>query len=154
MARYEGFELPDDLYYDRKEHIWLRIEGDKVRVGIDQFGQKAAGTLAYIKMKPAGAKAVKGRAFGSLEAGKYIGPMKAPVNGKIVELNEAVIKTPNLINTDPFGEGWCAVIEPTNLDEDIKDLVHGDEVQGWLESEYKEYKEKGLFAEEGGKEDG
>jgi glycine cleavage system H protein len=148
LAKYEEFELPDELYYDRKEHIWARIEGDKVRVGVDQFGQKAAGTVAYVKIKPAGTKALKGRAFGSLEAGKYIGPMKAPISGKISEVNEAVIKNPSLINSDPFGEGWCILIEPSNLEEDLKDLVHGEEVQGWLESEYKEYKEKGLFAEE------
>lgn len=151
MAKFEEIELPDELYYDRKEHIWVRIEGDKARVGIDQFGQKAAGTVAYVKIKPVGAKTIKGRAFGSIEAGKYIGPMKAPLNGKIIEVNEALLKRPGLINTDPFGEGWCALIEPTNLQEDIKDLVHGDEVQSWLEAEYKEYKEKGLFAEEGGK---
>lgn len=148
MAKYKEFELPDELYYDRKEHIWARIEEDRVRVGVDQFGQKAAGNIAYIKMKPAGAKVIKGRAFGSLEAGKYIGPTKAPVNGKIIEVNEAVLRTPGLINSDPYGEGWCAVIEPANLDEDIKDLVHGDEVQVWLESEYKDYEEKGLFAKE------
>jgi glycine cleavage system H protein len=151
LAKFEEIELPDELYYDRKEHIWVRIEGDKARVGIDQFGQKAAGTVAYVKIKPAGAKTIKGRAFGSIEAGKYIGPMKAPLNGKIIEVNEALLKRPGLINTDPFGEGWCALIEPTNLQEDIKDLVHGDEVQSWLEAEYREYKEKGLFAEEGGK---
>lgn len=152
MAKFEEFNLPDELYYDRKEHIWTRIEGDKVRVGVDQFGQKAAGNIAYIKIKPAGAKVIKGRAFGSLEAGKYIGPTKAPINGKIIEVNEAVIKNPSLINTDSFGEGWCVLIEPSNLEEDLKDLVHGEEVQVWLESEYNEYKEKGLFADNSKKE--
>jgi glycine cleavage system H protein len=149
VAKYEEIELPDELYYDRKEHIWVRVEGERVRVGIDAFGQKAAGTVAYVKIKPAGAKVIKGRAFGSLEAGKYIGPMKSPINGKIVEVNEALLKTPSLINTSPFEEGWCVVVEPTNLEDDLKTLVHGEEVQSWLEAEYKEYKEKGLFAEEG-----
>ncbi|MDI6800156.1 MAG: glycine cleavage system protein H [Actinomycetota bacterium] len=148
MAKYKEFELPDELYYDRKEHIWAKLEDGKVRSGVDQFGQKAAGTVAYVKIKPAGAKVIKGRAFGSLEAGKYIGPMKAPVNGSIIEVNEAVVKNPSLINSDPHGEGWCILIEPSALDEDVKDLAHGDEVQPWLEAEYKDYEEKGLFAEE------
>ncbi len=149
MAKYEEIFLPDDLYYDRKDHLWAKIEGDKVRVGLDIFGQKAAGTVAYLKILPAGKKVKKSRSFGSLEAGKYIGPLKAPVGGKLVEVHEEVLKTPTLVNSDPYGEGWFVVIEPDNLEEDLKDLVQGIQgIQEWLESEYKEYKEKGLFAEE------
>ncbi len=148
MAKYKEIFLPDDLYYDRKDHLWARIEGDKVRVGLDIFGQKAAGTVAYLKILPAGKTVKKGRSFGSLEAGKYIGPLKAPVGGKLVEVHEEVLKTPTLVNSDPYGEGWFVVIEPDNLEEDLKDLVQGIQgIQEWLESEYKEYKEKGLFAE-------
>ena len=150
MAKYEDISLPDDLYYDRKDHLWAKIEeGDKVRVGLDIFGQKAAGTVAYLKILPVGKKAKKSRSFGSLEAGKYIGPLKAPVAGTLIEVNEEVLKTPNLVNTDPYGKGWFVVIEPDNLEEDLKDLVQGvQEIQEWLEAEYKEYTEKGLFAEE------
>ena len=149
MAKYEEVFLPDDLYYDRKDHLWAKIEGDKVRVGLDIFGQKAAGTVAYLKILPAGKKVKKSRSFGSLEAGKYIGPLKAPTGGKLIEVNEEVIKTPNLVNSDPYGKGWFVVIEPDNLEEDLKDLVQGVEgIQEWLEAEYKEYKEKGLFAED------
>jgi len=148
MAKYEEIFLPDDLYYDRKDHLWAKIEGDKVRVGLDVFGQKAAGTVAYLKILPAGKTVKKSRSFGSLEAGKYIGPLKAPVGGKLVEVNEEVLKTTTLVNSDPYGKGWFVIIEPDNLEEDLKDLVQGIQgVQEWLESEYKEYKEKGLFAE-------
>ena len=148
MAIYEEITLPDDLYYDREDHLWARIEGDKVRVGLDVFGQKAAGTVAYLKILPAGKKVKKTRAFGSLEAGKYIGPLKAPTGGNILEVNEEVIKTPNLVNTDPYGKGWFVVIGPDNLEEDLKDLVQGaQEIQEWLESEYKRYTKEGLFAE-------
>ncbi len=150
MAEYKNICLPDDLYYDRKDHLWARIEEDnKVRVGLDIFGQKAAGTVAYIKILPVDKKVKKSRAFGSLEAGKYIGPLKAPVGGKLIDVNEDVVKIPNLVNTDPYGKGWFVIIEPDNLEEDLKDLVQGvQNIQEWLESEYTEYTEKGLFAEE------
>ncbi|MDP2663100.1 MAG: glycine cleavage system protein H [Dehalococcoidia bacterium] len=150
MARAEEFYLPDDLYYDRKDHLWARVEDGKVRVGLDQFGQKSAGTVAYIKLLPAGRPVTKGRAFGSLEAGKYIGPLKAPVNGKLLEVNQAVIENPKLVNTDPYGEGWFVVIEPSNLEPDLTDLAQGaDQIQAWLEAEIQDYREKGLFPAEG-----
>lgn len=149
MARFEDVFLPDELFYDRKDHLWARIEGGKVRVGLDQFGQKAAGTVAYVKLLPAGRSVNKGRSFGSLEAGKYIGPLRAPVSGKIIETNQEVIDDPHLVNTDPYGSGWFVVIEPGSLEKDLKDLAQGAPgIQSWLEQEYKDYTEKGLFAEE------
>ncbi|MBI4493427.1 MAG: glycine cleavage system protein H [Chloroflexi bacterium] len=145
MAQVDQFELPDDLYYDRKDHLWARLEQGRVRVGLDQFGQKAAGTVAYVKLMPVGKVVAKGRAFGSLEAGKYIGPLKAPVSGKLVEVNAAVLATPGLVNTDPYGEGWFVAIEPSNLQADLADLAHGPDVQTWLESEMNDYRARGLF---------
>src|SRR3989337_331780 len=105
MAQRDNFYLPDDLYYDRKDHLWARVEEGMVRVGLDQFGQKSAGTVAYVKLLPAGRPVAKGRAFGSLEAGKYIGPLKAPVAGKIAQVNQEVLDNPSLVNTDYYGQG-------------------------------------------------
>jgi len=148
VAKVREFYLPDELYYDPKEHLWARLEEDnKVRVGLDMFGQSAAGTIAYIKIIPAGREAHKGRAFGSLEAGKYIGPLKAPVSGKIVQVNDKVIKTPTLVNTDPYGEGWFVLIEPRNLEADLADLVHGAKVEEWLKAQIEEYISKGWIKE-------
>ncbi len=150
MAKFKDVEMPGELYYfNTDNHVWSKIEGpNQIRCGIDQFGQKAAGTVAYIKMKPVGGKSIKGRALGTIEAGKYIGPVRAPVNGTIVEINQAVLDTPTLINTDSYGEGWIVVIEADNLEEDIQDLIHGEEdVQKWLETDYKKYEEDGLFAD-------
>lgn len=147
MAQVEDIYLPDDLYYDPKDHLWSRPEGGRVRIGLDQFGQRAAGTIAYIKLLPTGKQVSKGRAFGSLEAGKYIGPLKAQVNGCIVEVNPEVLAEPVLVNKDPYGRGWLVVIEPGDLAGDLADRVHGaDAIQAWAEKEYREYKEKGLFA--------
>ena len=141
--------MPDELYYDPKDHLWSRVESGLVRIGLDQFGQKSAGTVAYIKLLPVGKQVLKGRALGSLEAGKYIGPLKAQVSGRIVEVNPEVLAEPTLVNTDPYGRGWFVVIEPSNLDADLQDRIQGAEaIQTWLEAEYREYAEKGLFAED------
>ncbi|MBU0566921.1 glycine cleavage system protein H [bacterium] len=150
MAKYKDVEMPGDLYYYNSDnHIWAKPEGEnRVRCGIDQFGQKAAGTLAYVKVKPVGAKTIKGRALGSIEAGKYIGPVKSPVNGAVLEVNQKILDIPSLINSDSYGEGWMVVLEAPNRDEDLKDLIHGEEdVQAWLTADYKKYEEDGLFSE-------
>lgn len=150
MAKFKDVEMPGDLhYYNTDNHVWGKIEGEKtIRCGIDQFGQKAAGTVAYIKIKPAGGTVSKGRALGTIEAGKYIGPVRSPVNGVITEVNQEVLDTPSLVNTDSYGKGWIVVLQADNLEEDIKDLVHGeDDVQKFLEADYKKYEEEGLFAD-------
>jgi glycine cleavage system H protein len=148
MAQAKEFHLPDDLCYDRKEHTWARPEDDGVRVGLDAFGVCAAGTVAYVKLSPAGRRVQKGRAFGSLEAGKYVGPLKAPVGGTIAAVNQEVFTNPGLLNVDHYERGWLVVLTPDNLAQDVADLVHGPDVQPWLEAEVLEYEQKGMLKKE------
>lgn len=149
MAEYKGIALPDDLYYERKEHTWSKVDGNMVRVGLDSFGLKATGgNTQYVKLKPAGAKAVKGKPFGSIEAGKYIGPLRAPVSGTLAEVNQMVLDKPDLVNTDCYGDGFFVVIEANNLDAEMGELIAGSEdIQKWLEEQYAEYAAKGVFEE-------
>lgn len=148
MARADGIELPGDLYYARRDHFWARLEDGKVRVGLDMLGQESAGPVKHIQLKPVGTVVAKNRMFGTIEAGKYVGALRAPVAGTLVEVNEKVVQTPSLVNSDPYGEGWFVVIDPTSLEADLKDLVYGeDEVQAWLEQEVKDYRMKGLLKE-------
>ena len=148
MAQAKEFFLPDDLYYDRKEHIWARLEDGGVRVGLDAFGACAAGTVAYIKLLPPGRQVQKGRPFGSMEAGKYVGPLKAPVGGTIAETNQEVLDDPKLVNVDHYDRGWFVLIVPSNLEGDLADLIHGEEVQPWLEEEVRDYEETGKLKKE------
>lgn len=148
MAQVKEFHLPDDLYYDRKEHIWARLDHEGVRAGLDAFAVCAAGTVAYVKLSPAGRQVQKGRAFGSIEAGKYVGPLRAPVGGTIVAVNQEVLASPGLLNADHYERGWLVVIDPGNLAADIADLVHGPDVQPWLETEVAEYEQKGMLKKE------
>lgn len=139
------WELPDDLFYHKDDHVWARKDGDKVYFGLDQFGQYSAGQVQYIKIMPAGRTFKKGKTFGSLESGKYIGPMRAPVGGEILEVNQAVLDKPSLINDSPY-ENWVICIDPTDFDAESADLPHGEEkIKEWMRVELEEYKKKDLL---------
>ncbi|WP_457556306.1 glycine cleavage system protein H [Candidatus Pyrohabitans sp.] len=137
-----NWELPDDLYYHPKDHIWARVEGDVVVVGLDAFGAYAAGRIQHLRTFPKGRKVRKDQAFGNLESGKFIGPMRAPVAGEIVEINQEVVSNPSKINESPY-EAWIIKIKPSNLEEDLKDLPHGEEkIKAWMDKEIEEYRKK------------
>jgi glycine cleavage system H protein len=148
MAQVHDIVLPDDSYYDRKDHLWLKVEDGRVRVGLDALAQKATGTVAYIKLTPVGRSVRKAEPFGTMEAGKYVGPLKAPVAGRIIEVNAEVLAQPTLVNLEPYDRGWFVVIQPTALERDLQDLMHGADLQSWLEAEYRNYQDEGAFAAE------
>ena len=138
MVKVDKYDEPDELYYE-KDHGWLRIEGDKVRVGLDDFGQQAAGKILFVRLRPIGKVVKQGKSIGSIESGKYVGALRSPVSGKIAEVNEKVLKDPTLINSDPYGEGWLVVIEPEALESEKSNLFHGpDVVKAWVEKDIKE----------------
>jgi glycine cleavage system H protein len=147
MASFEGFELPDDLYYHPEDHLWARVEDGQVRVGLDDLAQRSAGQVRHVRLKPPGRKIAAGRSFGTIEAGKYVGPLRAPVGGTLVEINQRVMGQPDLINADPYGEGWLVVIEAEDLEADLTGLVHGPDVQTWLEESVRDYRRRGLLKE-------
>jgi len=138
-------EFPEDLYYYAEHHIWLKQEEDKVKVGMDAFGQKIAGKILFVRLRPAGKETKVGKTFGTLETGKWVGPLKAPVAGTIAESNPAVKDNPSLVNDDPYGEGWLLVVEPSALDTDLAGLIKGsdqDAVTKWIEEEQQKYADK------------
>ena len=145
MAQVEGVNLPDDLYYQPEDHIWVRVEGDRVRVGLDDLAQRSAGRVSAVRLKPGGRPIAKGRPFGTMEAGKYVGPLKAPIAGQVVEVNEDVMEHPDLLNADPYGRGWLVAIEPEDAARDLGALVHGAAVHGWLEQSIADWRKRGLL---------
>jgi glycine cleavage system H protein len=117
----ESYEFPDELYYTL-EHIWARAEGDLVTIGLSQFGQDLAGRIAYVEVPRAGRAVTKGEPFMSMESGKWVGRVKAPVSGTIAEANEELEWESDVVNKDPYGKGWLARIKASNLAE-LKDLL-------------------------------
>ena len=137
MVKIEGNEFPEDLYYHR-EHMWVKKEGDMVRVGYNDWAQSAAGKLVNLSTRKAGRIVQAGKTLGTIESGKWVGPLKAPVTGEIVEINEEALKTPSLINDDPYGKGWVATIKPEKLDAEVEELIKGSDkntLETWLKEE-------------------
>ena len=112
MAKIEEFEFPDDLFYDAKEHLWLRpAAGGLVTVGIDAGGQDALGDVVYVQLTQAGRRIAGGEAIGSVEAEKMVRPLLSPLAGTLREVNSAVVAAPRLVNSDPYGAAWLFRIE-------------------------------------------
>ena len=109
-------QYPDDLKY-AENHEWARLEGERVRMGISDYAQDALGDVVYVEIPEVGAEVSQGDAFAEVESTKSVSDVYAPVSGTIVEVNGALEDTPELVNTDPYGEGWFAVIEPADLSE-------------------------------------
>jgi len=149
MAQIEKFYLPDELYYDSEDHLWLKMENEAVRIGMDQLGQETVGTILHISI-PFTDKLIKRKNnFGHLEAGKYVGPLRMPLDGRIVEVNQKVQRQPDLVNQDPYGAGWLILVTPVNLAENLPGLLHGQEaISRWLAERVQDYRERGILPEE------
>ena len=131
---FESYNMPDELYYE-PNHYWVRQEGDLLVMGMDDFARKLAGQIVFVQLPDEG-KAIKlGKKFASVESGKWLGKVYAPVNGEIAAVNEDLETNPGLINQDCYGAGWMYKIKPDDLAE-VQNLLHGTEaVQKWLVEE-------------------
>jgi glycine cleavage system H protein len=106
--------FPDNLRYT-KDHEWIRIEKDNIAViGITDFAQKELGDIVYVEVETVGQSLAAEAVFGTVEAVKTVSDLYLPVDGEIVELNPALAGSPELVNTDPYGEGWMVKLKVTN----------------------------------------
>lgn len=122
-----GFDYPDDCYFDLDNDMWCRELGDgRMQIGVSAFGVKISGNHFYMcRPKPVGNEVEQGKTVGVVELSKTVVTIKTPVAGKIVEINEALEETPELIHRDPYGAGWISVIQASNWDHDRAHLAHG-----------------------------
>lgn len=143
-----GYPLRTDRCYDPETHLWVReVAAGRVLVGMDALTAETSGTLAQLAVQPAGTPVVRGQAFGSLEAAKFVGPMISPVTGTLVRGNEAVLADPDLVLRDPYDAGWLAEIEPSDWASELPLLLCGTALRSWLERAVADYRERGLIAE-------
>ena len=105
--------VPDDLRYS-SDHEWVRLEGDRVRVGITDYAQDALGDVVFVQVPELSAKVSGGDSFGEVESTKSVSEIYAPLEGTVVEVNGELESNPELVNSDPYGAGWIAVIEVTD----------------------------------------
>jgi glycine cleavage system H protein len=105
--------IPENLRYTA-EHEWVAAGDGPVRVGITDFAQDALGDIVYVQLPEPGTEVAAGDAFGEVESTKSVSEIYAPVSGRVTARNEALVDSPDLINTDPYGEGWLVELEPSD----------------------------------------
>ncbi len=128
MTEVRGCDLPEDLYYLVEKHVWARPEeGGTVTVGMTDVAQFLAKKILVARLKAAGRTLARGQSAGTIESGKWVGPVPAPVAGEIVETNAQVASDPSLINQDPYGRGWLVRLRPTDWGADKAQLATGAE---------------------------
>ena len=98
-----------------EEHEWVRVDADTVTVGITDYAAEKLGDVVYVDLPAPGSRITAGDAVGEIESTKSVGELFAPVDGEVVEANQAVIDSPELVNSDPFGEGWLIKVTAANL---------------------------------------
>lgn len=123
--------FPDDLYYSN-EHTWLKITGNQGLVGITDFAQEEMGDIVYLELPEEGTEIKKDKTFGVIESTKTVSELYSPVSGEIIEYNSTLLDNPELINEDPYGEGWMIRIELSNPDE-VDELMQPDEYEEFIE---------------------
>ena len=128
MALCNNCNVPEELYYWPEKHVWARPEADgTVTIGVTDAAQHLAGALIAATPKEAGKPLKKGKSAGTVESGKWVGPVTAPFSGTVVAMNAAVKANPGILNSDPYGAGWFLRAAPENWDAEKADLVTGDE---------------------------
>ena len=118
-------DFPEELKYS-KEHIWVRIEGKRAVLGITEYAQEELGTIQGVDLPEPGEELEQDDSFGSLEARKTVAELYAPVSGTVLEVNEELLGSPEIINDDPYDSGWIAVVEIAYPDE-LTSLLSADD---------------------------
>jgi glycine cleavage system H protein len=126
-------EFPEDLKYT-KEHEWLLMEGTTAIVGITDYAQDRLGDVVYVELPAVGDKVSKEDAFGVVESVKAVSDIYAPVSGKVLEVNDDLPDNPNMINEDPYGDGWLIKVE-MNDPEEVDELMTADEYKEYIAEE-------------------
>src|ERR1039458_2310362 len=110
-SRVRGMIVPDDLRYT-KDHEWVSLDGNRVRMGITDYAQDALGDIVFVQLPELGATFEEGQSLSEVESTKSVSDIYAPLKGAIAEVNLDLVDAPQRLNEDPYGEGWICIIEP------------------------------------------
>jgi len=130
MVKVNDYEVPENLYY-HKEYLWAKVEDGKVRIGVSDFAQKQLHDIVFVELPSAGDTITQDEPFGTLESVKAVSDLIAPVSGTIETMNEELEAKPELLNEDPYGEGWLITVTPTNLYADLKAIMNFEAAVEW-----------------------
>ncbi|MDT8781351.1 MAG: glycine cleavage system protein GcvH [Candidatus Bathyarchaeota archaeon] len=134
MVKAGEYEVPEGLYYS-KDFEWIKIEGDKVRVGITDYAQKSLREIVYAELPSAGTQLKQNEPVGTLESVKAVSDLVSAISGTIEEVNEEVQSKPEILNEDPYGNGWLFIVKPSNLEVDLANLMDFDKAVEWHKSQ-------------------
>jgi glycine cleavage system H protein len=121
---------PSNLRYT-KEHEWIRVEGDVAYVGITDYAQSELGEIVFLDINTEGETLAQNEVFGSVEAVKTVSDLNMPVSGEVLEINETINDQPELVNNDPYGEGWMIKISVANHEE-LNNLLDAEGYQAFV----------------------
>ena len=124
--------IPADLKYT-EDHEWVRVEGETVVVGITDFAQGELGDVVFVEIETEGEELNKGETFGTVEAVKTVSDLFMPVSGEVAEVNESLGDEPELVNKDPYGEGWMVKIKHSDASQ-LDNLLPADDYKKMIES--------------------
>ncbi|MFB1051190.1 glycine cleavage system protein GcvH [Paraliobacillus sp. JSM ZJ581] len=123
--------IPKELHYS-KEHEWIKIEGETVRIGITEHAQDELGDIVFVELPEAGDTIEENEPFGSVESVKTVSELYAPLSGKVIEVNEELDDSPEFVNESPYEKAWMIVVEPNNTS-DIDKLMTAEQYQTMIE---------------------
>lgn len=134
-------EIPEDLYFT-EEHEWVKIENSMARIGISDYAQDQLVDVVFVELPEVGKEVEQaisenseGSELGTLESVKAVSTIYAPLSGRVKEVNERLEDEPELINSDPYEDGWLCVIEPSNLEKEVEKLLDSEAYEDFLESQ-------------------
>lgn len=126
----DKYEVPENLFYDTND-FWIKVNGEEAVVGMTDFGQSNTGDILYLELFNNGESFNKGDQFGSIESGKWVGNLIAPVSGVVIENNNEVACNPRKVNADAYGEGWMYRLKLSNPTE-VKSLMAAKDYVEWV----------------------
>jgi glycine cleavage system H protein len=136
MVKVDGYEVPEGLYYSN-DFEWIKIEGDKVRMGVTDYAQKQLREIVYAELPEAGTEVKQNEPYGTVESVKAVSDLISAVSGTIEEVNEEVKSKPELLNEDPYVKGWLLIVKPANLQAELPNLMDFAKAVEWHKNQGK-----------------
>lgn len=122
MVKVGDFEVKEGYYY-HEEHFWAKVEEGVVKFGITDYGQDGLKEVIVVELPSVGEKVTQNKTFGVVESEKAVVDLIAPISGQVKEVNQETLDNPKNVNKDPYGTGWLVAVAPSNLDEELQNIM-------------------------------
>jgi glycine cleavage system H protein len=126
------YKIPDGFYYSR-EHEWMKVENGNCRIGITDYAQETLHEVVYVDLPEIRRNLTQNGTFGTVESVKAVSELYSPISGEVIERNDKLVSTPELVNQDPYGAGWIVVVKPSHLNDELKVMLSASDYAKFLE---------------------